>query len=296
MEVRGNQTMSKTSEGSRGQRPKTSKLAIASLVCIAISIACGIVFSAAERARIEPLSVFSGLLGFACLLATLVLGLLALGKIKDSYGLLAGKGLAITAMVVSCGILSLGFIMPHCGRSTPRVRRMVCGANMKGIGFAIQNYAQDNGGKYPTVSEWCDLLIQHPGVRPRSFACAGSSSRLGESSYAINKNLVGKKVSDVGGDVVLLFETNFGKTPAGRNAFLRNRKSYKSGDEPGYRDDRRFGGPADNSKKVYELRWNQSGGAEILTTDNHKGEGCNVLFNDLSVRFVKTENIRDLKW
>ncbi len=42
--------------------------------------------------------------------------------------------------------------------------------------------------------------------------------------------------------------------------------------------------------------WNQSGGPEILTTDNHKGEGCNVLFMDSHVHFVKTEDLDDLKW
>ena len=42
--------------------------------------------------------------------------------------------------------------------------------------------------------------------------------------------------------------------------------------------------------------WNQSGGPEILTTENHNGEGCNVLFADNHVQFVKTENLNDLKW
>ena len=42
--------------------------------------------------------------------------------------------------------------------------------------------------------------------------------------------------------------------------------------------------------------WNQSGGPEILTTENHNGEGCNVLFNDLHVKFVMTEYIGDLRW
>jgi prepilin-type processing-associated H-X9-DG protein len=42
--------------------------------------------------------------------------------------------------------------------------------------------------------------------------------------------------------------------------------------------------------------WNQSGGPEILTTDNHKGEGCNVLFMDFHVDFVKKEDLDDLKW
>lgn len=42
--------------------------------------------------------------------------------------------------------------------------------------------------------------------------------------------------------------------------------------------------------------WNQFGGPEILTTENHKGEGCNILFNDLHVVFVKTEKLGELNW
>lgn len=42
--------------------------------------------------------------------------------------------------------------------------------------------------------------------------------------------------------------------------------------------------------------WNQVGGPELLTTDNHNGKGCNVLFNDLHVEFVKTEDLANLQW
>ena len=42
--------------------------------------------------------------------------------------------------------------------------------------------------------------------------------------------------------------------------------------------------------------WNQFGGPEILTLENHEGQGCNVLFNDLHVSFVKKEQIGELKW
>jgi len=42
--------------------------------------------------------------------------------------------------------------------------------------------------------------------------------------------------------------------------------------------------------------WNQVGGPEILTVDNHQGLGCNVLFTDNSVRFIKTRNLHKLKW
>ena len=42
--------------------------------------------------------------------------------------------------------------------------------------------------------------------------------------------------------------------------------------------------------------WNQSGGPEILTTDNHRGDGCNILFIDSHVAFVKTEDLKRLRW
>ena len=42
--------------------------------------------------------------------------------------------------------------------------------------------------------------------------------------------------------------------------------------------------------------WNQSGGRELLTTDNHCGEGCSILFADGHVQFVRTQDINDLRW
>ena len=42
--------------------------------------------------------------------------------------------------------------------------------------------------------------------------------------------------------------------------------------------------------------WNQTGGAEILAVDNHQGGGCNVLFVDGHVEFVKPEGLPQLRW
>lgn len=42
--------------------------------------------------------------------------------------------------------------------------------------------------------------------------------------------------------------------------------------------------------------WNQVGGPELLTIDNHQGEGINILFVDGHVEFVKPEGIPDLLW
>jgi len=42
--------------------------------------------------------------------------------------------------------------------------------------------------------------------------------------------------------------------------------------------------------------WNAAGGPEMLTTGHHEEEGCNVLFVDGHVEFVRTEDIGNLKW
>jgi hypothetical protein len=42
--------------------------------------------------------------------------------------------------------------------------------------------------------------------------------------------------------------------------------------------------------------WNQFGGPELLTFENHKGKGCSIFFNDGSVKFITPEEVDDLKW
>lgn len=42
--------------------------------------------------------------------------------------------------------------------------------------------------------------------------------------------------------------------------------------------------------------WNQVGGPEILTTENHRGKGCNILFNNGNVEFVRSERLGELRW
>ncbi|MBN1391560.1 MAG: DUF4190 domain-containing protein [Sedimentisphaerales bacterium] len=41
--------------------------------------------------------------------------------------------------------------------------------------------------------------------------------------------------------------------------------------------------------------WNQSG-LELLTIENHRGEGCNVVFVDGHVEFIRAEDIDKLRW
>lgn len=42
--------------------------------------------------------------------------------------------------------------------------------------------------------------------------------------------------------------------------------------------------------------WNQAGGAELMSFDNHFRKGCNVLFNDGTVKFISPKNKDKLNW
>jgi prepilin-type processing-associated H-X9-DG protein len=41
---------------------------------------------------------------------------------------------------------------------------------------------------------------------------------------------------------------------------------------------------------------NPVGGAEILNTENHQRDGCNILFADGHAKFVKTSDLSTLRW
>jgi hypothetical protein len=162
-------------------------------------------------------------------------------KISFILELLIGISLAVILMF----ILNL-----YLHKKTSPSYRLICGSALSGLRKAMLLYAHDNDYKYPTADKWCDLLMMH--IDAKHFICRGSDATIGESSYAFNKNLEGKKSSETPPDMVLLFETKGG--------------------------------------------WNQYGGPELLTFENHKGEGCNVLFNSFNVSFVKPEKVSELNW
>ncbi|MHC4239313.1 MAG: hypothetical protein ACYSUC_06100, partial [Planctomycetota bacterium] len=269
----------------------TSKLAVASVVCTAVSVACAILVTLQyppHRLAVVPL-----LVGLLCLIAAFSLGYAALEMIKASEGLLTGKGLAIAGMTAPAFCIILVFIVFQSGKPGSLRPDVVCGTNLSGIAKAMLVYANDANDNLPEADKWCDLLVGHDFTTPKQFVCKSSDAVRGESSYAFNRNLVGRKFSEIPGDVVLLFETNFGKDPAGRQEIIESRyfwelltRYYDSNDLQRYR----------RSNKVYKLRWNQNGGPEILTTENHDGEGCNVAFVDTHVEFVRAEEFGNLKW
>lgn len=213
--------------------PKTSGMAIASLV----------------------LAILSPFTCYITAIPAIIMGIVVLVKISHSRGQLKGTGLAITAIALPVVLVPvfaclMGMMMPALARVRQIAFRKVCGQNMSGLGMAMLIYANDYDDKFPTQTEWCDLLIKYTEVPPEGFRCKGALE--GPCNYAMNKNLENFSREDAPPDMVAFFETH-----------------------PG---------------------WNQVGGLEMLTTDNHQGEGCNVLFVDNSVRFIKTRDIDKLKW
>lgn len=215
-----------------GIRAKTSGMAVAAMVLGILSIfTCGLT-----------------------IIPAVILGIVSLVRIGRSGGNLSGRGFAIAGIVVPTALLPLlalliGILMPALARVRHIAFRMTCGNNISGLGELMLLYAGDYDEKFPTPSNWCDLLNKYTEMHPRSFRCIGGPA--GRCNYAMNAN-VEKLGTSSPPDMVLLFET-----------------------QPG---------------------WNQAGGPEVLTTDNHQGEGCNVLFVDLHVEFVTEQGLKYLRW
>ncbi len=162
--------------------------------------------------------------------------------------------------------------------------RVVCGTNVSGIVKSMIVYANDDDiGRLPPGDKWCDLLIERDYTSAQQFVCKESDAIVGESAYAININAAGKKLSQLPPDMVLVFETRYGRDRKGRKEPLKNRAFC---DRLGIRG---------SNKKVYKNRWNQAGGIEIADTSHRKGS-INVGFVDTSVKVFKLSDLKGLKW
>jgi hypothetical protein len=96
-----------------------------------------------------PLTVL--LFGCVVLVAiALVLGVIALARIGLSGGRLAGRGFAVTGIVIPLALGGLGVLIGLTGRTHPATyHRIHCGANLSGMGKAMLIYANDYGDRFP---------------------------------------------------------------------------------------------------------------------------------------------------
>jgi len=185
-------------------------------------------------------------------------------------------GPVIVAVVLGVSIYFLDFVKKNAFRA-------VCAKNMSVLGKVLRVYADDYGN-YPTPDKWCDLLRTIAGVSQERFLCKGAGSPKVWSTEDPNEeqNLPGK--------VILLREYN---DVNGRHKYLYSIAWSNYAINPDVEP---------NSPKdvvlLFETKggWNQFGGEELLTFDNHLRNGANVLFNDGIVRFIKPKDVSKLNW
>jgi hypothetical protein len=87
--------------------------------------------------------------------------------------------------------------------------RAICQSTVKHLRTDLFNFSSEHDNKIPDAN-WCDVLKAQFRLGDQAFICKASAAKIGYCSYALNKNLIGRKLSDVPSDTVLLFETKYG--------------------------------------------------------------------------------------
>ncbi|HUT73747.1 MAG TPA: DUF4190 domain-containing protein [Armatimonadota bacterium] len=188
------------SPGAPASPPRTSGLAVASLV-VGILALCG------------------GLLA----LPGLILGIVALRQVNRSQGRLSGQGLAIAGVALSgVGIVVtvaiLAFVLPTLYPVFLRARGAAttasCLSQAKQVSLGALMYARDHDDKLPPAETWSDSLM--PYVRDASTFVCPEAPNL-RSGYAYNRDLSNLTLGDIGDPprTVLIFESSLGWNGAG---------------------------------------------------------------------------------
>ncbi len=115
-----------------------------------------------------------------------------------------------TAILVSCFTLIEGVYAPW--RNNYYVDS-ICRFHMANIGKAIENYAEENDGQFPSARQWCDILMNNTRVREKDFICPISFWPV--FSYGFNKTLDGLTIEQIDPNTVLIFEIEGGRNVTG---------------------------------------------------------------------------------
>lgn len=266
-------------------KKKVCKLVWAQLGCVAAIVLSVIILILLDAMDIGGDIEYLLIHPYVFLLAIPFLGIAALIRISLKSEQIKGR-LGCFLMIAVSGFLIYTTSYYEVPRASnwPGVERIVCGTNLKGLGTALEVYANDYNGLLPT--DWCDRLIEEADVNPRSLTCPQSDSIPGESNYCLNQYAAGKDMEALPDDMVVLFDANFNPAENQIREPVSKRESYQKlvfmreifkGDEAVYLD-----------------RWNQVGGPEML--DYRRHGGCNVLLANGQTRFVTPAEIPSLRW
>ena len=190
-----------------------------------------------------------GLIGF-------VFGILGLYKITRSKGTLKGTTLVV-AGVISNFLIIFGFLGIPTGCNA---YGMVCGSNLCQLGKAMLLY-ENKYDQFPDPNQWCDLLLKDGNVKPQNFVCP----------TAVRQKFVGY-IWPFKDKIIL------------QSSFRRKGKWSTYAMNPNCKPN-----STNDTVLLFETSpgWNQHGGKELVTKDNHNGDGANILMLEDGCEFDK---------
>jgi len=219
-EERQNQPEGQAAPPQPEQPPKTSGMAIASLICAILCAPVG-----------------------------LVLGIIALIQISSNRAALKGSGLAIAAIVIGV-ILPLvaipaAIMFPVFARARDAAQQSACLNNVKQLSTAMQMYASDWENTYPLAENWNDALRDYlpklaanTSASPRKGVWNCPSAKSTQPSYALNRMLAGVADKDVNfvAQTVGIFESMPGMNQVGGPELFPSPARHHNGHSVGFAD------------------------------------------------------------
>jgi prepilin-type processing-associated H-X9-DG protein len=215
-----------------------------------------------ETSGIAVTSLVLGILGLLTCgisaLVGLVLGCIALSRIKKSNGQLGGRGLALAGTIVSAVCLLLvplpvAMLLPALAKAKQKATSVHCMNNIRQLNLALIMYADDNKNRLPAGTGWGDSLMPYLGKTANVYVCPLGPPNQ-RSHYALNARLAGVEVKDLQApaQTVLIFESDGG--------------------------------------------WNVTGGRELLPAKGRHGGAYAVGFADGHAELVRPERVAKLGW
>jgi hypothetical protein len=121
----------------------------------------------------------------------------------------------ITIVLIAIGIGALAFcilfsaiLFPVFAQARNAALSVSCQRNMKRISEAIHLYAADNDGYLPRPSQWEDQLSKYHRWGGAGIGCPSVGRVNGERvGYAFNSSETGKRLSDLKGTSILVFDS-----------------------------------------------------------------------------------------
>jgi hypothetical protein len=118
---------------------------------------------------------------------------------------LKGLEYAVLAIVLSIGPFFISMFMLYGDQANVKPDPLY---NLKTLGKALIDYAEDNDGLLPDANRWCDLLTKHNRKIKRDNFIRPEAAKYdlrGDCHFAFNENLSGLPLAEIPDDVVLLF-------------------------------------------------------------------------------------------